>query len=97
MILLLYFRLSKVVIKCLIERNKLELLNETVDTFSTIPESGLIDVLMYYLQCTDTQFTGITEVPQLQMEIDPLDKDGDSKYYIFMLFIYHSASTQTTG
>lgn len=89
----MYFRLSEVVIKCLIERNKLELLNETVDIFSAIPESGLIDVLMYYLQCTDKQFTGITEVPQLQMEIESLDKDGDSKYYSIMFITYHSAST----
>lgn len=85
----MYFRLSKVVIKCLIERHKLELLNETVDTFSAIPESGLIDVLMYYLQCADEHFTGITEVPQLQMEIEPLDKDGDSKYYSILFISYH--------
>ncbi|KAK4313616.1 hypothetical protein Pmani_015049 [Petrolisthes manimaculis] len=69
--------LASEVIKCLIDKKSLKLLNEAVNVFTDIPESGLIDVLMYYLQCKDMNFAGIIDVPQLQLEIEPLDKDGD--------------------
>lgn len=56
------------VISPLIEKKELLLLYEVMDVFEDVPESCLVSVLQFYLQCDETEFDGLMKYPPMQME-----------------------------
>ena len=67
------------VIVYLIELKKLNLLREAINIFVDVHETSLVDVLILYLSCQNTDFEGLCQIPHMQMEFDPQEEEGDSK------------------
>jgi len=80
------FRLAREVITLLIKNKNLGLIDEALSVFIDVPESSLVDAAIFYLQCKDMEFQGIKNAPQLEMEVEPLEKDiEDSKLYLMFV------------
>lgn len=73
------------VIAHLIELKRLNLLREAMYNFVDVPETSLVDVLICYLGCQSTDFEGLCQTPYMQLEFDPQDEDGDSKFCYHLL------------
>lgn len=83
------------VIARLIELKRLNLLREAMNVFVDVPESSLVDVLIFYIDRPNMDFEGLCLTPHMPMDFDPQEEDGGSRCLlsVWVFLPYYTCDT----